>query len=387
MEIFEKMAKENLKRAEVKPDALPFPEAGWLAGIMKKEGHEKVCLVCYPELKLRAVIAIHNRAISKQTLGGIRMFPYSNEKEAIIDVLRLSKGMTYKSAMAEVEKGGAKCVIWGDPKEKSKALLEKLAEEIDFLQGEYIGGEDMNISEQDVLLMKQKTFFVAGLPETYIKGKYRGSGNPSPVTAQGVFYGIKACLQFLQMGSLEDKVVAVSGIGQVGRSLVKFLHQAGVKQIIATDIDPDRVAELQKELKSNLIKAVGADEIFSEQCHVFAPCARGGILNKETIPLLKCRIVAGAANNQLQESSDGKLLMDKGILYAPDYVINAGGVINVDDELHPEGYSEERVTEKLKNISKNLLRVFWYSDRLKMPTNLASDMLAEEKIYLARKGS
>ena len=378
------MAKDGLKRAEVRPDFLPFPEAEWLVEIMKKEGHEKVCLISYPEVKLKAAIAIHSRAISKKTLGGIRMFPYPNEKEALLDVLSLSRAMTYKSAMAEVEKGGAKCVIWGDPKEKSETLLEKLAQEIDFLQGQYIGGEDMNINEQDVLLMKKKTPFVAGLPETYVEGKLRGSGNPSPVTARGVVYGMKACLQFLNMGSFEGKTVAVHGIGQVGRSLVRYLYQEGVKQIIATDIDLDRVALLQKEFKEKQIKKVAPEEIFSEECDILAPCARGGAINKKTIACLKCKIVAGAANNQLQDSSDGQLLMDKGILYAPDYVINAGGLINVDDELHPQGYDKLRVEQKLQNISRNLLRVFWYSERLNMPTNLVSEMLAEEKIYLAR---
>lgn len=378
------MVKEGLNRAEVRPDSIPFPETEWLAEIMKKEGHEKVCLISYPEMKLRAVIAIHNRAVSPQTLGGIRMFNYSNEEEAIIDALRLSKSMTYKSAMAAVQKGGGKSVIWGDPKEnKTKLLLEKFADEINTLQGEYIGGEDMNINEQDVQIMKEKTPFVAGLPENFSQGKLRGSGNPAPLTAQGVVYGMKACLRFLNMGSLKDKVVAIQGLGKVGYSLVDFLCQEGVKQIITTDIDSDKIACLKEAFKEKTVKEVSCEEIFSEECDIFAPCARGGIINKKTIPLLKCKIIAGAANNQLEDAADGNLLMEKGILYAPDYVINAGGVINVDDELHPDGYDKLRVLKKMEIITPNLMRIFWYSERLKMPANLVADILTEEKIWLA----
>ena len=385
MKIFEKMIKEELNRVEVRPDSVPFPEAEWLVEIMKKEGHEKVYLIAYPEIKLRAVIAVHNRSVSPQTLGGIRMFNYSDEKEAIFDALRLSKAMTYKSAMAEVQKGGGKSVIWGDSKEdKTKLLLQKFADQINTLQGEYIGGEDMNISEQDVQTMKEKTPFVAGLPENFSQGKLRGSGNPAPLTAQGVVYGMKACLLFLNMGSLKDKVVAVQGLGKVGYSLVDFLCQEGVKQIIATDIDPDKVTCLRETFKGKKVKEVSCEEIFSEECDIFAPCARGEVLNKKTIPLLKCKIIAGAANNQLEDNADGKLLLEKGILYAPDYVINAGGVINVDDELHPDGYDKLRVLKKMEIIPSNLMRIFWYSERLKMPANLVADMLAEEKIWLAQ---
>ena len=385
MKIFEKMVKEGLNKVEVKPDSAPFPEAEWIVEIMKKGGHEKVYLISHPEVKLRAVIAIHNRGAFSQTLGGTRMFNYSDEKEAILDALRLSRAMTYKSAMAEVRKGGGKSVIWGDfKKDKTKLLLHKFADEINALQGEYIGGEDMNISEQDVQTIKERTPFIAGLPESFSQGKLRGSGNPAPLTAQGVVYGMKACLRFLNKGSLKDKVVAIQGLGSVGQSLVGFLYQEGVKQIIAADIDPDKVACFQEEFKGKRVKEVGCEEIFSQECDIFAPCARGGILNQETIPLLKCKIVAGAANNQLEDPADGKLLMEKGILYAPDYVINAGGVINVDDELHPDGYDKTRVLKKMEIIPPNLMRIFWYSERLKMPANLVADMLAEEKIWLTQ---
>lgn len=384
VEIFQKMVKEGLKKVEVRPGLAPFPEAGWIAEIMKREGHEKVYLISHPEVKLRAAIAIHNRAISKETLGGIRMLAYPEEKEVFLDALRLSKAMTYKSAMAEVKKGGAKCVVWGDPKkEKTDHLLWKLAEEIESLQGEYIGSEDMNIDEQDVKLMRGKTSFVVGLPETFRQGKLRGSGNPSLVTARGVVCGMKACLQFLKIGSLEGKIVAIHGIGQVGRNLAGFLIQEGVKQIIVTDIDSGRIASLQEEFKEKIL-AVDPEEIFSQECDIFAPCARGGVLNQKTIPRLKCKIVAGAANNQLQDPSAGNLLIKRNILYAPDYAINAGGLINVDDELHPDGYDKARVEKKLENIFSNLMRVFWYSRRLNLPTNLAADMLAEEKIWLAQ---
>jgi len=385
MKIFEKMLKEGLKKVEVRPDSAPFPEAEWLVEIMKKEGHEKIYLFCHPEVKLRAAVAIHNRALSSQTLGGTRMFNYANEEEALLDVLRLSRSMTYKSAMAGVKKGGGKSIIWGNPEEdKTRPLLLKFAEEIDNLQGEYTGGEDMNISEQDVLLMKEKTAFMAGLPESFCQGKLRGSGNPGPITAKGVVYGMKACLRFLNMGSLEGKTVAIQGLGSVGYNLANFLYQEGVKQIIIADINPDRIISFQEAFRGKAVKEVRSEEIFSEECDIFAPCARGGILSQETISRLKCKIVAGAANNQLADPADGKLLLEKGILYAPDYVINAGGVINVDDELDAGGYDRSRVERKMENISYNLLRVFWYSQRLELPTNLVADMLAEEKIWLAQ---
>lgn len=384
MKIFGKMVKEGLRKIEVRPNLVPIPEAEWLAEVMKKEGHKKAYLFCHPEVKLKAVIGIHSQAISPKTLGGIRMFDYSDEREAFLDVIRLSRAMTYKSAMAGVEKGGAKCVIWGDPKEeKTDRLLEVLAGEIENLKGEYVGGEDMNISEKDVLLMKKVTSFVVGLPENFRQGKLIGSGNPSPITAQGVVLGMKACLNFLNMGSLEGKTVAIQGFGAVGCSLAGFLIQEGVKQIIATDIDPGKIAHFREEFKEKA-RLVDSEDIFSQKCDIFAPCARGGVLNKETIPLLKCKIVAGAANNQLQNHSDGKRLIKQGILYAPDYVINAGGLINVEDELYPDGYDRLRVQKKLENISRNLLKVFWYSQRLNMPTDLIADMLAEEKIWITQ---
>jgi len=384
MKIFDKMEKEGMRRLEVMSDTAPFPEAEWLVGMMIKEGHEKVYLFCHPETKLKAAVGIHSRALSLQTLGGIRMYDYGDENEALIDVLRLSKAMTYKSAIAGVDKGGAKCIVWGDPGEKTDALLEGLAKEIERLKGEYIGGEDMNITDQDVLLMKKITSFVVGLPETFRQGKLRGSGNPAPVTALGVLYGMQACLQFLNMGSLKGKTVAIQGIGSVGYNLAGLLQEQGVNQMIITDIDPAKTIWLQRTLGEKLVKVVGLEEIFSEKCDIFAPCARGGVLNQETIVRLKCKIVAGAANNQLQDSVDGNFLLERGILYAPDYGINAGGLINVNDELHPDGYDRSRVVKKLESIPTNLLRSFWYSQRLDMPTNLAADMLAEEKIWMAQ---
>ncbi|MBI2450153.1 MAG: Glu/Leu/Phe/Val dehydrogenase [Candidatus Nealsonbacteria bacterium] len=390
--VFERMLENSQRKLEVRPDLVPYPEAEWIAEVMRKEGHERIYLFYHPEVKLKTAIAIHNRAIAEQALGGIRMLQYRDEKEAITDVLRLSKAMTYKAAIAGIKKGGAKCVVWGNPREdKTNFLLWELAEEIEALRGEYIGGEDMNIDEQDVRLMRMKTSFVAGLPETYRYGKLRGSGDPSPVTARGIVYGMKACLRFLNMGPLEGKTVAIQGLGKVGYRLAEFLYQEGVKQIIGSDIDPRRIAHFQEELKEKalgefkkLSKVVAQEEIFSQECDIFAPCAAGGILTKQTVSNLRCRIVAGAANNQLQDSVAGKLLMKKGILYAPDYVINAGGLINVDDERHPDGYSEVRVQEKLESIFPNLMKVFWYSKRLNLPTNIVADMLAEEKIYLAQ---
>lgn len=388
MSIFDKMLKLGLQRITVLPNNSGIPEAAWVSERMRREGHEKVVIIFRPDVNLRAAIAIHDRTLA-QSLGGCRLLPYSNEKEMIEDVLRLSKAMTYKSAMADVARGGGKCVVWSHPKDKNYAMLVALAEEINNLNGEYITGEDMNIDERDIYIMRNITPYAAGLPETYRDGRFRGSGDPSPVTARGIVYGMKACLKFLEDGSLDGKVVAIQGLGKVGFRLARFLYQEGVRKIIACDINPQRLDHFREEFQSKTLlefrsaaRIVQPEEIFHQECDIFAPCAGGLALNQNTIPQLRCRIVAGAANNQLASSECGRQLMERGILYAPDYVINAGGLINVDDELHPEGYNEVRVQQKLERIFHNLLRVFWYSRRLRMPTNEVADMLAEEKIYM-----
>lgn len=389
MSICEALEALGIKNLDIFPDNAGIPEAKWVADAMRKEGHEKVMMVCRPEVNLRAAIAIHNRTLGKEALGGCRLLPYEDEREMIMDALRLSSAMTYKASMAGIERGGAKCVIWAYPREKTFAMLWALADEIDALGGQYVTGEDMNIDERDISIMRMRTSYVSGLPETYHVGSYRGSGDPSPITAKGLVYGMKACLKFLGSGSLEGKTVAIQGLGKVGFRLARFLYQEGVSRIIACDINPERIRHFQEEFQGKALaefresaKIVEPGEIFYQECDIFAPCAGGAALNIQTIPSLRCKIVAGAANNQLADSLCGKMLKKRHILYAPDYVINAGGLINVDDERHPEGYNESRVQKKLENIFTNLLRVFWYARRLGLPTNQVADMLAEENIYM-----
>lgn len=389
MAIFEQMEKTGVRNFTVIPDSASFPGTEMVVELMRQMGHEKLHFICHPDVNLRAIIAIHDRTLGKQALGGIRMLPYKNEEEMIMDVLRLSGAMTYKAAWAGIEKGGGKSVIWGNPKDKNAPLLQRFAKEIEALRGKYIGGEDMNISVDDVELMRSFTSYVTGLPKTYINGKYRGSGDPSPVTAQGTVYGIEACLKFLRLGPLADKTVAIQGVGKVGFPLAELLRDKRVAQIIVSDTDPKKIAHFQKEFAQKAppelrVQIVTQDEIFSQYCDIFAPCATGAILNRTTIPLLRCRIVAGAANNQLEDADCGQMLMERGILYAPDYVINAGGLINVDDETHPDGYSELRVQQKLENIFPNLMRVFWLAQELERPTGYIADLLAEEKIQVKR---
>lgn len=391
MGIFEKMAKTGLTKVVVYPDNSVIQEAAFATKIMKAEGHEKLVIIYYPDINLRAAIAIHDRTLGRQAIGGCRILNYSDEKEMLKDVLKLSKAMTYKAALAGLQRGGAKCVVWCDPRtEKSRNLFLKLAEEIDELGGEYITGEDMNVDEKDILLMRTKTEHVSGLPETYRYGKCRGSGDPSPVTARGIVYGVKACFKFLGLGPIEGKTVAIQGLGKVGHRLARFLYQEGAK-LVACDINQMRINHFIEEFQEKPMREVresarlvDPEDIFSQECDIFSPCAGGGALNKLTIPRLKCKIVAGSANNQLADPSCGKRLTERGILYAPDYVINAGGLINVDDEKNPDGYNELRVQEKLENIFCNLMEVFWLAQKLHLSTSEVADILAQKKIYLEK---
>lgn len=337
---------------------------------MEKLGHEQVVFCSDPLAGLRAIIAIHSTALGP-ALGGTRMWPYKKEQDALEDVLRLSRGMTYKAAAAGLNFGGGKAVIIGDPKkDKSEQLFRSFAAFVARMKGEFITGEDVGIDVNDMEFMFMETDYVMGLS----KG-HGGSGDPSPITAYGVVQGMKACVEKkLKRKTLRGLTVAVQGLGHVGANLVKLLVAEGVK-VIATDIDDLASARLKKEYG---IKMVEPNHIYSASCDIFSPCALGGILNSKTIPKLKCAIVAGAANNQLQRDSDGVLLYKRGILYAPDYVINAGGLINVSLEL--DGYSEARARTLIRNIYYNLKRIFQITEDQKIMTHEAADHLAEERI-------
>jgi len=316
---------------------------------------------------LKAIIAIHDTTLGP-ALGGTRFWNYESEEDAIIDVLRLARGMTYKSAAAGLNLGGGKAVIIGDPdKLKSEELLRTFGKFVDSLGGRYITAEDMNIGTQDVAYINDETDHVVGL-----EGK---SGNPSPVTAFGVFRGILAAVnEVYGSDDLTGKVVAVQGVGAVGYHLCKYLHEAGAK-LYVTDI---KKANIERAVNDFGAIAVAPDEIHKVECDIYAPCAMGAVINDFTIDELKCKIVAGAANNQLAEERHGDMLKEKGILYVPDYVINAGGVINVYEELI--GYNRERAMNRASNIYNVVKKVIEISKRENISTAKAADRMAEERI-------
>jgi leucine dehydrogenase len=319
---------------------------------------------------LRAIIAIHDTTLGP-ALGGCRMYPYATEEVAIVDVLRLARGMTYKAAASGLNLGGGKSVIIADPRtDKSEALFRSFGRYIETLAGRYIVAEDVGTSTEDANFIRVETSHVVGVDVT--RG---GSGDPSPLTALGVRQGMRACAEAVfGTTSLQDRVVAVQGVGHVGYHLCRLLHEEGAG-LIVTDVDGSAVGRAVREFGA---KAVELDEILTIPCDIFAPCALGAVLNDATIPELRCSIVAGSANNVLAESHHGEALSERGILYAPDYVINAGGLINVADEL--EGYNERRAVNRVMRIEDSIRRVIAISRRDDVPTNIAADTLALERI-------
>src|ERR687888_2158647 len=320
--------------------------------------------------KLRAVIAIHSTALGP-ALGGTRFYPYRSEKEALHDVLRLAKGMTFKAAAAGLDLGGGKAVIIGDPRRiKSEELLRAYGRFIDTLQGRYITAEDVGTTGQDMDVVRRETRSVTG-----VSPAMGGSGDPSPVTAWGVFKGLIACAEEVwRSSSIEGKRVAVQGVGKVGYNLVKHLHEAGAS-IVVSDVDVDSVARAVMEFG---VETADPDKIHAEECDVFAPCALGGGIRDDTIPSLRCRVVAGAANNQLQSPDHGEALRQMGILYAPDYVINAGGLINVADELR--GYDRDRAMQRVQDIYRTLREIFAIARQDDVSTSEAADRFALSRI-------
>src|SRR5881396_3499627 len=309
--------------------------AGALAlfSLLAEHDHEQVSVYHEPSCGYRGIIAIHSTVLGP-ALGGTRFWSYRTDEDALIDALRLSRGMTYKAAVAGLNLGGGKSVILGDNRTtRREAVFRAHGRHIESLGGRYITAEDVGTSTQDMEFIRVETQHVTGL-----LGK---SGDPSPVTAYGVYRGIKACAK-LRWGSdsLTGKTVAVQGCGHVGYFLCKLLFEEGVK-LIVTDIDPQRVKAVVQDFRATAVKP---DEIYAQAADIFAPCALGAIVNDDTIPQLKVRIVAGAANNQLAEERHGDALAARDILYAPDYVINGGGLINVNAELH--GWSLERARNK-----------------------------------------
>ncbi|MFP4200196.1 MAG: Glu/Leu/Phe/Val dehydrogenase dimerization domain-containing protein [Clostridia bacterium] len=336
---------------------------------MRETEHEQL-VFCYDKVSgLKAIIGIHDTTLGP-ALGGTRMWPYETEDEAIIDVLRLSRGMTYKNAAMGLNLGGGKGVIIADSrKDKSEALWRAYGRFVQSLGGRYYTAEDVGVSPDDIDIVNEETEYVAGL--------WHKSGDPSPATAYGTYVGIGACMERLN-GSpdLAGVTVAVQGIGSVGTCLCQLLHEAGARLLVA-DIYEDKVARVVKDYDA---EAVDPEEIHAVECDVYAPCALGATINDESIPKLNCRVVAGAANNQLAEERHGEMLRGRGILYAPDFVINGGGVINVAGEFDPAGYNREQAMKKVEGIGEKLAAIFEISDREDISTNRAALRLAEERI-------
>jgi leucine dehydrogenase len=334
-------------------------------------GHEEVIFISEPECNLKAIIAIHNTTLGP-ALGGTRMWQYANEADAVEDVLRLSKGMTYKAAVSGLNLGGGKAVIIGDPKkDKSEALFSTFGRFIGSLNGRYITAEDVNITVDDIEHIYTETNFVCGVAKAH-----GGSGNPAPYTALGVFRGMEASLMKTHGSrSIQNKVVAIQGVGSVGLELAKIVHQHGGK-ILFTDINENNIKKMKEEIPT--AEFVQSNDIFSVKCDIYAPCALGASINDQTLDQLKCKIVAGAANNQLKEDRHGTELKKRGILYAPDYLINAGGLMNVSIEF--EGWNDSKSRRMVDTIYDTALHIFKISEDQNIPVNKAADVLAESRI-------
>lgn len=335
-------------------------------------GHEQVVFCNDTSTGLKAIIAIHNTTLGP-ALGGTRMWQYKTEKEALCDVLRLSRGMTFKSAISGVNLGGGKAIIIGDAKsQKSEALLRRFGKFVNSLNGKYITAEDVNMKTADMEYIRMETPFVTGLPETM-----GGGGDPSPVTAYGVYIGMKAAVKkAFGSDSLQGKKVAVQGTGQVGMHLVELLVKDGAI-VTVCDLFEQKAREVAARFK---VKAVDMADIFDQDMDVFAPCALGAVLNSDSIARLSCQVIAGAANNQLEdEKRHGHMLLDKGIVYAPDFLINAGGLINVYHEFRG-GYNRSSVLHQVEKIYDTCLAILNESDARQVSAQEAAIAYAERRI-------
>lgn len=341
---------------------------------LEQYDYEQVVFCQDKQSGLKAIIAIHDTTLGP-ALGGTRMWTYESEEAAIEDALRLAKGMTYKNAAAGLNLGGGKTVIIGDPrKDKNEEMFRAFGRYVQGLNGRYITAEDVGTTVADMDLIHEETDYVTG-----ISPAFGSSGNPSPVTAYGVYRGMKAAAKAaFGSDSLEGKVVAIQGVGNVAYSLCRHLHEEGA-QLIVTDINREAVNRAVEEFGA---RAVDPNEIYGVECDIYAPCALGATVNDDTIKQLKARVIAGSANNQLKETRHGDLIHEMGIVYAPDYVINAGGVINVADELY--GYNYERAMKKVETIYNSIEKVIEISKRDGIPTYVAADRMAEERIERIR---
>jgi leucine dehydrogenase len=334
------------------------------------DNHEMVVAFTDERTRLRGFIAVHSTALGP-AFGGCRMWPYASEQAALRDALRLSRGMSYKNAMAGLPYGGGKAVIMAHPQtDKTPELFAAFGRVVERMGGAYITAEDVGVTVDDMRLVASATEHVGGIPK---EDGYRG-GDPSPLTAQGVFIGIKATArQSFGSDDISGKTVAVQGIGHVGYNLCKLLHQAGAK-LKVSDISKENVARARSEFGAAI---VDPKPFFDVEADIIAPCALGGVLSKETIPLIKAKVIAGAANNQLATEADGERLQDRGILYAPDYVINAGGIISVAAE-RDETATRATVLAQIERIGDRLDEIFTHSRRSGRPPHEVADEMARE---------
>ena len=340
-------------------------------GQMTTLGHEQVLFCSDNDLGLKAIIAIHNTTLGP-ALGGTRIWQYASDMEALNDVLRLSRGMTFKAAISGLNLGGGKAVIIGDPRApKSEAFMRRFGKFVNNLNGKYITAEDVGTKPKYMEYIRMETPHVTGIPV-----EMGGSGDPSPVTAFGTYLGMKASMKRLTGNdSLSGKKVIVQGIGNVGYTLVEYLTKENAK-VFVYDIFPDKLEGVVRDFGATIIKE---SEVYSMPCDIYAPCALGATLNPVTIPLLNCKIVCGAANNQLlDETEDAISLQERSIIYAPDFVVNAGGLINVYTEL--EGYDRNRAMTKAEGIYDTTLSIFQYADSNQKTTSESAIILAQKRV-------
>ena len=336
---------------------------------MSKYRHEKVLFVNNEKAGLKAIIAVHNTNLGP-AIGGCRLFPYASFDDALFDVLRLSRGMSHKNAVAGLPHGGGKGVIIADPSMKTEAMFEAFGEAVNNLGGDYITAEDVNTDCDDAMVMLRKTNHICGLP--------MNSGDPSPFTARGVWQGIKATAKVaLGRDDLEGLTIAVQGLGKVGWDLCRHLHESGAKLIIANRSNKEMAEKAIAEFGA---KIVATEEIYAQECDIFSPNAMGAILNPTTIPQLKCKAVAGGANNQILDDASGIALKERGIFYAPDFVINGGGVINAAAEVDGP-YNKEEVLKKVDNIYNSIEHILSESKATGEPEGVIATRFAESIIY------
>lgn len=344
--------------------------------------HEQVIFCNDPSTGLQAIIAIHNTTLGP-ALGGCRMRPYDSVDEALEDALRLSKGMTYKNAAADLDFGGGKAVIIGDPKtDKTPELFRSLGHYVDGLHGRFYTGTDMGTMPEDFVEMLRETDCVVGVP-----GAYGGHGDSSIPTSQGLIYSLQATAQTL-WGSedLASCTIAIQGLGKVGSKVSKYLLEQGAS-LIVTDVHEEAVTQIQQygQETPGDVQAVKTGDIMAAEADILMPCAIGAVLHDDSIPQLQVKAVVGSANNQLQETRHGDMLQETGILYAPDYIVNSGGLLQVSDELHVQGPNKDRVLQKTKGLYDTLLEIFTMAEEQNVSTSKAADQLCDQRMQTRMK--